>query len=120
MLTISKNVEQEQAVNKSIAAFFKINDVSRVLKEANAYKRKGIPAVHVFLYLIQLVFTKKSMYMNMMNGTHGSHFARDVVYRPLHDHRVEQAMPEIYTCLVRIQSAYIASPFYLFHEVPTL
>lgn len=81
MVTISKEVENEQVANKSIIAFFKENGLSRILKESNAYKRKGIPAVQVFLYLVQLVFTKKSMYMNMMNGTHNSHFAKDVVYR---------------------------------------
>ena len=81
MVTISKKVENEQAANKSIAAFFKENGLSRVLKEANAYKSKGVPTVQVFLYLVQLVFTKKSMYMNMMNGTHSGHFSKDVVYR---------------------------------------
>ncbi len=81
MVTISKEVENEQVASKSIKAFFKTNGVSRMLKEANAYKSKGVPAVQVFLYLVQLVFTKKSMYMNMMNGTHTGHFAKDVVYR---------------------------------------
>ena len=35
------------------------------------------------LYLVQLVFTKKSMYMNILNGTHGAGFGKDVVYRLL-------------------------------------
>jgi hypothetical protein len=81
MVTIPKNEEYVQAANKSITAFFKENAVSQLLKEANAYKSKGVLAVQVFLSLVQLVFTKKSMYMNIMNGTHSGHFAKDVVYR---------------------------------------
>ena len=83
MSTIAENLENENTLLKRIRAFFKENQIGRLLKEANAYKGRGIPVVQVLMYLVQLVFTKKSMYMNILNGTHGAGFAKDVVYRLL-------------------------------------
>lgn len=42
-----------------------------------------MPVLQVFSYLLQLVYTKKSMYMNILNGTHDAGFGKDVVYRLL-------------------------------------
>jgi hypothetical protein len=81
MVTIPKNTPNEQAANRSIKAFFKSTGVNRILKKSNAYKSKGVPPIEVFLYLVQLVFTKKSMYMDIQNGSAHTPFARDVVYR---------------------------------------
>ena len=81
MTTIPENYIHEQAVNKSIAAFFKEYGIGKHFKKVNAYKSKGIPAIRIFIYMIQLVFTKKSMYMNILNGTHNEGFSKDVVYR---------------------------------------
>ena len=83
MSTIAENLENENTLLKRIRAFFKENQIGRLLKEANAYKSRGIPVVQVLMYLVQLVFTKKSMYMNILNGTHRAGFAKDVVYRLL-------------------------------------
>jgi hypothetical protein len=84
MDNISKKQDEiynEMAVNKTIFAFFKKYRVGSLLKSANAYKHSGVAAVTVFMYLVQLVFTKKSMYMNIANGTNPAKFAKDVVYR---------------------------------------
>ena len=83
MSTIAENLEKENTLLKRIRTFFKENQIGRLLKEANAYKVRGIPVIQVLIYLVQLVFTKKSMYMNILNGTHGAGFAKDVVYRLL-------------------------------------
>jgi hypothetical protein len=56
---------------------------SKALKKANAYKSKETPVLQIFTYLLQLVYTKKSMYMNLLNGTHKAGFAKDAVYRLL-------------------------------------
>ena len=83
MPSITENLENENTLAKRVRAFFKENQIGQLLKEANAYKGKGIPVVQVMMYLVQLVFTKKSMYMNILNGTNSAGFAKDVVYRLL-------------------------------------
>ena len=83
MSTIAENLANENTLSKRINAFFKQYEIGKRLKEANAYKSRGIPVVHVLMYLVQLVFTKKSMYMNILTGTHKAGFAKDVVYRLL-------------------------------------
>jgi hypothetical protein len=83
MSSIAENAANENTLSKRIRAFFKENMVGHILKDSNAYKSKGIPVIHVLMYLVQLVFTKKSMYMNILNGTHEAGFGKDVVYRLL-------------------------------------
>jgi hypothetical protein len=83
MSSITENLQKEQQLSKGVSSFFKENEVGNQLKHSNAYKNKGVPVIQVFQYLVQLVFTKKSMYMNILNGTNPAHFAKDVVYRLL-------------------------------------
>ena len=83
MSTISEKQADDHMLLKRIEIFFKEFRVGQLLKNSNAYKSRGIPAVQVFMYLIQLVFTKKSMYMNIINGTHVMNFGKDVIYRLL-------------------------------------
>jgi hypothetical protein len=81
MTTITESQIKEHNQKEIIHVFFKKYSLGKALKKANVYKGRGVPAVDVALYLIQLVFTKKSMYMNILNGTHYAGFAKDVVYR---------------------------------------
>jgi len=70
-------------ISASITSFFKEHRVGEALRKSNAYKNKGVPVIAIFAYLVQLVFTKKSMYMNILNGTNAAGFAKDTVYRLL-------------------------------------
>ena len=81
MNSLSENTNDEKTLLTSISSFCKQYSVGKALKKAHAYKSKGTPVIHVFTYLLQLVYTKKSMYMNVLNGTNEAGFARDVVYR---------------------------------------
>ena len=83
MSSISEIGTNDNTLAKRITAFFKQYRVGTLLGKANAYKAQGVPVVNVMMYLVQLVFTKKSMYMNLLNGTHSAGFAKDVVYRLL-------------------------------------
>jgi hypothetical protein len=56
MTIVSENLENENTLAKRIRAFFKDNKIGHLLRDANAYKSRGVPVVHVFMYLIQLVF----------------------------------------------------------------
>ena len=83
MNTLPENAYDENIINRSILAFCKEYSLGKSLKKANAYKSKGIPVIQIFMYLLQLVYTKKSMYMNILNGTHRASFSQNAVYRLL-------------------------------------
>ncbi|SHH76212.1 hypothetical protein [Clostridium grantii] len=51
------------------------------LKKSNCYKEKGVCVYDIFCYLLQLVYTGKSMYMNYQTENNETLFAKDVVYR---------------------------------------
>lgn len=65
----------------SIHRFFKKYKISSALRVSNAYKSKGIHVIAIFQYLFNLIFTNRSMYMNMLMGTNQPGFKKDTVYR---------------------------------------
>ena len=81
MAIITKIGQAEHEINKRITGFFQSTKIGAILKKANAYKAKGIPVVQVMMYLVELAFTNRSMYMNILNGTNSAVFGKDVVYR---------------------------------------
>lgn len=81
MKSITQDYQNDKKVSSSIKSFFKKYKVSAALRAANAYKSKGIPVAVIFQYLFSLVFTNRSMYMNMLMGTHQAGFGKDTVYR---------------------------------------
>lgn len=81
MKSITQDYQNDKMVSSSIKSFFKKYRISSALKESNAYKSKGIAVIAIFQYLFCLIFTNRSMYMNMMMGTHQAGFAKDTVYR---------------------------------------
>ena len=83
MTSISESAIKEQELNGRIGGFFRNHNLTKALRKSNAYKSKGVPVTQVLIYLVQLVFTNKSMYMNILNGTNTVGFCKDVVYRLL-------------------------------------
>ena len=81
MKSITQNYVNDKNVNSSIINFFKNYKIASVLKISNAYKQKGVPVVALFQYLFRLIFTNRSMYMNMLTGKHIEGFAKDTIYR---------------------------------------
>lgn len=59
MNSLSENTYDEKTL-KSNFCFCNEYFVGKALKKANACKTKGTPVIHVFTYLLQLVYTKKS------------------------------------------------------------
>lgn len=51
------------------------------MKSANAYKNKGVPVVEIFQYLFILIFSNRSMYMNLLTERNTPAFGKDTVYR---------------------------------------
>lgn len=81
MNIISENSTNENKIIKSIESFVKDFKVIQALKKANCYKNKGISVHVIFCFLLQLVYTGKSMHMNYQSENTKPTFGKDVIYR---------------------------------------
>lgn len=79
--SITQDTLNDNQISKTIRSFFTRFHISSALKSANAYKRKGIPVAEIFQYLFMLIFSNRSMYMNLLTGKNMPAFAKDTVYR---------------------------------------
>ena len=79
--SITQDNQNDNQISKSIRKFFTRFHVSSALKSANAYKKKGISVMEIFQYLFLLIFSNRSMYMNLITGRNTPAFAKDTVYR---------------------------------------
>lgn len=79
--SISQATQNDKQISKSIKNFFTRFHVSSALKASNAYKKKGTPVIEIFQYLFLLIFSNRSMYMNLISGRNTPDFAKDTVYR---------------------------------------
>ena len=79
--SITQDNLNDNQISKSIRRFFTRFHLSSALKAANAYKKKGISATLIFQYLFLLIFSNRSMYMNLLIGKDTPDFAKDTVYR---------------------------------------
>lgn len=80
MKSIAYDIENEKSASPKIAQFFQRFHVGEILRKCNAYKEHGIPVVTVFLYLFQLAFRNRSMYMDMQCEK-APGFCKDTIYR---------------------------------------
>ena len=79
--SITQDNQNDKQISTSIRRFFTRFHVSSALKAANAYKKKGVPVMEIFLYMFLLIFSNRSMYMNLITGRNTPGFAKDTVYR---------------------------------------
>ena len=79
--SITQATQNDKQISKSIKRFFTRFHVSSALKSANAYKKKGFPVTEVFQYIFLLIFSNRSMYMDLITGRNTPAFAKDTVYR---------------------------------------
>ncbi|WP_033165108.1 transposase [Clostridium sp. KNHs205] len=79
--SITQNNQNDNQISASIRKFFTRFHLSSALKAANAYKTKGFPVTEIYQYLFLLIFSNRSMYMNMLTGRNTPTFAKDTVYR---------------------------------------
>ena len=76
---ITQKAEENEHISEEIKGFMKRFDVSSTLKSSNAVKIKGFAVIEIFQYLFMLVFTHRSIYMDMKKDTVS--FAKDTFYR---------------------------------------
>ena len=81
MNNISQIDKNSNTFIKSITSFVKHNKMIDALKKSNCYKKKGVSVYEIFCYLLQLVYTGKSMYMNYKTENSEPKFGKDAVYR---------------------------------------
>lgn len=62
---ITQDNQNDNQISKSIRSFFTLFHLLAILKVANAYKKKVTPAAEIFQYLFMLIFSNRSMYMNL-------------------------------------------------------
>ena len=79
--SITQDAQNDNQISKTIRRFFTRFHVTSALKSANAYKNKGIPVVEIFQYLFILIFSNRSMYMNLLTERNIPAFGKDTVYR---------------------------------------
>ena len=79
--SITQATQNDKQISKSIKRFFTRFHISSALKASNAYKAKGIPVIEIFQYLFLLIFSNRSMYMNLLTGRNTPNFAKDTIYR---------------------------------------
>lgn len=79
--SITQDAQNDNQISKTIRRFFTRFHISSALESANAYKSKGISVAEIFQYLFILIFSNRSMYMNLLSGRNPPAFRKDTVYR---------------------------------------
>jgi len=79
--SITQDYQENKQFGAKIRVFFSGFRIASALKSANAYKQKGFAVSELFQYLFTLIFTNRSMYMDMITGKTSPNFGKDTVYR---------------------------------------
>lgn len=87
MNTIAQNSTDVQMAG-TISGFMKRYRIGKLLKACNAYKEKGVSAVKLFIFMLQMVFADRSMYMQMKTGRWEEGFCKNTYYRFLNSMKV--------------------------------
>ena len=85
MSSIPQKNHVENEVSDFVTKFFADFQVGRLLFKCNAGKEKGIPVMNIFRYLLCLIFSDRSMYMQMKTNTFQELFSKNTVYRFLNN-----------------------------------
>ena len=64
--------------------------LGRLLFKCNAGKEKGVPVMDIFRYLFCMMFSDRSIYMQMKTGTFEGDFSKNTIYRFLNDARTNR------------------------------
>jgi hypothetical protein len=87
MYSIHEKTYLEQTVFASVNEFCNTFKIGNALKRAGAYKRRGIPVMHIIVYLIMLVYGGKTMNRDIGNKSNAQG-SKDAVYRFLRCKRI--------------------------------
>ncbi len=88
MSSIPRTTDNGNSVSGFATNFMKRFHVGRLLFQCNAGKEKGIPVMDIFRYLFCMMFSDRSIYMQMKTGTFEGAFSKNTIYRFLNDARI--------------------------------
>ena len=81
MTIIPQNEHDGQMLCSAIERFLSLFSVGRLLRKCNAGKKKGIPVMKIFRYMIGNVFNARSMYMQIQTNSFREDFSKNTYYR---------------------------------------
>jgi len=81
MSSIPQTKANENEISDFATKFIKEFRISKLLFQCNAGKEKGIPVMDIFRYLLCLIFSDRSIYMQRKTGTFEGNFSRNTMYR---------------------------------------
>ena len=81
MSSIPQSTQNENEISNFVSKFIAEFHLGKLLFQCNAGKVKGIPVMDVFRYLLCLVFSDRSMYMQRKTGVFEAGFCKNTVYR---------------------------------------
>ena len=87
MSSIPQITDNGNSVSDFASKFMKRFRLGRLLFKCNAGKEKGIPVMDIFRYLFCMMFSDRSIYMQMKTGTYEENFSKNTIYRFLNNAR---------------------------------
>lgn len=87
MSSIPQTTDNGNSVSDFATKFMKRFHLGKLLFKCNAGKEKGIPVMDIFRYLFCMMFSDRSVYMQMKTGTFGEAFSKNTIYRFLNNTR---------------------------------
>ena len=81
MSSIPQSTKNENEISDFVSKFIAEFHLGKLLFRCNAGKVKGIPVMDVFRYLLCLIFSDRSMYMQRKTGVFEAGFCKNTVYR---------------------------------------
>ncbi len=88
MSSIPQTTDNGNSVSDFATKFLKRFHIGRLLFRCNARKAKGSPVMDIFKYLFFIMFSSRSIYMQMKTGTFKGTFPKNPIYRFLNDARI--------------------------------
>ncbi len=81
MAIISQDIRDNQECEGRISNFLKQYGIGKLLLKCGAGKEKGICIAAIFRYLLCLMFSDRSMYMQIATGRFAEGYSKNTVYR---------------------------------------
>jgi len=88
MSSISQTVQNANQISDFSINFIKEFQIGKILFKCNAGKEKGIPVMDIFRYLLCLVFSDRSIYMQRKTETFTGNFSKNTMYRFLNNAKI--------------------------------
>ena len=124
MNTISQSELLLQDATNEVGAFLRRFKVADTLKQCNAYKQKGFSVIHLFTYLVALMFQPLSTYMAMRVGAYTEPFSKNTIRRFCNDpsinwHKFLRLLSQKLVCeFMRPATSENREEYFIFDDTP--